>query len=69
MTREGRGGTYTALDPAFLRETIISSRPVDDVKAWVVLIEPYFKVRSARSARISRAPFNVKSPVGRDAGD
>jgi hypothetical protein len=35
----------------------------------LALIERHFKVSRAGSAKITRAPFNVKGPVGRCAGD
>jgi hypothetical protein len=35
----------------------------------LALIEHHFKVGRATSASISRAPFNVKLPIGRSAGD
>jgi hypothetical protein len=58
------------LHAAFFRAAIVNSRPIEDVKeAALALIEHHFKVGCAASAKISRAPFNVKLPVGHRAGD
>ncbi|PYI49431.1 MAG: hypothetical protein DMF11_01065 [Verrucomicrobia bacterium] len=71
QTRERRGRTGGAsLHAAVFRATIVGSHPIEDVKeAALALIEDHFKVGRATSVKISRAPFNVKLPVGRGAGD
>lgn len=54
---------------AFFESAVVGSRAVDDAKGELVLIEPHFKVGRAVPTRISRAPLNVKDPVGRGASN
>jgi hypothetical protein len=66
----GRRAGGALLHAAFFRAAIVIGRPIDDVKEGVLaLVEHHFKVGRAASANISRAPFNVKLPVGRRARD
>jgi hypothetical protein len=44
--------------------------PVDHIKAALTLIQPQFVVgRACRVGEIDGAPFDVKYPIGRSAGD
>ena len=58
------------MDPACFPATVISSRPIENVKeAAYALVEADFKVGCAASDRISCPPFNVKLPIRRGARD
>ena len=54
------------MDPALFRCAIVGSQRIGDIKeALAGLIEAYLKVGCAAQAKVRRAPFNVKPPVGR----
>ena len=59
------------MDPAHCVTAIVTSNSVKDVKeACRVLIEDDFEVsRSSGVTSVHRAPFNVKLPVRRGAGN
>jgi len=72
LTRERRGTGVGAasLHAAYFRAAMVSRGLMKDVKgARIAFMELDCKVGCAAPAKITRAPFNVKVPVGRSPGD